>query len=72
MGYTASSCISPTQALIVNQILSEDEKEIEKANYIVKIFEENRANGITGFSDEKYGFIDEPIYKNAKQILKNI
>lgn len=72
MGYTASSCISPTQAQIVNQILSEDEKEIEKAKYIVKIFEENRINGITGFVDEKFGFVDEPIYKNAKQILKNI
>ena len=35
-------------------------------------FEQNKKNGITGFSDERYGFIDEPIYKNAKQILKNI
>lgn len=72
MGYTASSCISPTQVEIVNEIFSNDEKEIEKAQYIIEIFEQNKKNGITGFSDEKYGFIDEPIYKNAKQILKNI
>jgi len=72
MGYTASSCISPTQVEIVNEIFSNDEKEIEKAQYIIEIFEQNKKNGITGFSDERYGFIDEPIYKNAKQILKNI
>jgi len=72
MGYRATSCISPTQVEIANEIFSNDETEIEKAKYIVKIFEENQANGITGFSDETYGFIDEPIYKNAKQILKNI
>ncbi len=71
IGYTASSCISPTQAQIVNQIFSKDEKEIEKAKYIIKVFEENRVKGITGFSDGLYGFIDEPIYKDAKQILKN-
>ena len=71
MGYTATSCISPTQVEIANEMFSNDENEIEKAKYIVKIFEENRANGTTGFSDELYGFIDEPIYKNAKQILKN-
>jgi len=72
MGYTATSCISPTQVEIANKIFQCDEKEIKKAQYIVKIFEENRQNGITGFADETYGFIDEPIYKNAKQILKNI
>jgi citrate lyase subunit beta/citryl-CoA lyase len=72
MGYRATSCISPTQVEIANEIFSSDETEIKKAQYIVKIFEENRQNGITGFADETYGFIDEPIYKNAKQILKNI
>jgi citrate lyase subunit beta/citryl-CoA lyase len=72
MGYTATSCISPTQVDIANKIFVNDENEIEKSKYIVKIFEENQANGITGFSDERCGFIDEPIYKNAKQILKNI
>lgn len=72
MGYTATSCISPSQVEIANEIFQCDAKEIEKSKYIVKIFEENQANGITGFSDERCGFIDEPIYKNAKQILKNI
>jgi len=72
MGYTATSCISPSQVEIANKIFQCDAKEIEKAQYIIEIFEQNKKNGITGFSDEKYGFIDEPIYKNAKQILKNI
>jgi len=34
------------------------------------MFEERRAEGITGFSDERYGFIDEPIYKGALALLK--
>ncbi|MCI0500983.1 MAG: CoA ester lyase, partial [Epsilonproteobacteria bacterium] len=72
MGYTATSCISPTQVEIANEIFRNDDKEIKKAQYIVKIFEENRQNCITGFVDERYGFIDEPIYKDAKQTLKNI
>ncbi len=70
MGYSATSCISPTQVDIANEIFKVDDKEIEKAKYIVKIFEENRFQGITGFVDQLYGFIDEPIYKNAKLILK--
>ncbi len=70
IGYTASSCISPSQVEIVNRVFANDEEELEKAKYIVKIFEENRKNGLTGFIDERFGFIDEPIYKNAKQILK--
>jgi len=71
IGYEATSCISPGQVNIANEIFKKDEDELEKAKYIIKIFEENRDNGITGFSDLKFGFIDEPIYKNAKQILKN-
>lgn len=69
MGFTSKGCISPTQVDIINEIFSIDELEIQKGEYIVEIFEKNMANGITGFADEKYGFIDEPIYKNALSYL---
>ena len=38
--------------------------------YIKNIFEQNLAKGSTGFKDDKYGFIDEPIYRDALLVLK--
>ena len=69
MGYTAKSCISPMQVDIVNEIFNINNKDIIKAKYIKKVFEEQKALGCTGFSDNKYGFIDEPIYKDAILLL---
>lgn len=71
MGFESKSCISPTQVDIVNKIFTIEEKIIEKAKYIKRIFEINKNAGITGFSDEKYGFIDEPIYKDSLLIINN-
>jgi citrate lyase subunit beta/citryl-CoA lyase len=65
IGYDAKGCISPTQAKLVNEFFTDDEQEIKKAKEIVKLFEEQKARGITGFSHSSYGFIDEPIYKDA-------
>ena len=72
MGFEAKACISPVQVDIVNKIFAIDEKELKKAKYIKEIFEKNRQNGITGFSDDRYGFIDEPIYKDAILYLNKI
>jgi citrate lyase subunit beta/citryl-CoA lyase len=72
MGFNCKSCISPTQVKIANDIFNISEDEIFKANYIKDIFEQKKALGVTGFSDEKYGFIDEPIYKNALFILRKL
>ncbi|MEA2049749.1 MAG: aldolase/citrate lyase family protein [Campylobacterota bacterium] len=69
MGFLSKGCTSPSQVDIVNKIFSSDEDQILKAKYIKKVFEENYSKGISGFSDEKYGFIDEPIYKDALLIL---
>jgi citrate lyase subunit beta/citryl-CoA lyase len=69
MGYNHKSCISPNQVKSVSKIFDNSD-EIIRAKYIVKVFEENRDNGITGFSDTKYGYIDEPIYKDAVNTLK--
>ena len=45
-------------------------KEIQRAQVIVKLFEMHKKEGITGFVDDEYGFIDEPIYKGALELLK--
>ena len=70
MGYDAKGCISPKQVSLVNEIFIDKEKEIKRAKIIIKLFEMHRDEGITGFVDEEYGFIDEPIYKGALNILK--
>ncbi len=67
MGYEAKACITPDQVKVVNRIFSWDR---QKALYIKERFEQMSARGVTGFVDEKYGFIDEPIYKDALNILK--
>ena len=70
MGFTAKGCISPAQATLVNEIFKDEEAELRRAEMIVKLFEMNQELGITGFVDEEYGFIDEPIYKGALAVLK--
>jgi len=70
MGFEAKGCLSPRQAQQVQATFSHDHESVERAKYIVKRFEEERTHGVTGFSDERYGFIDEPIYKGALAILK--
>jgi len=63
MGYSAIGSLGPRQSQIAKEIFGfQNEK---KAKYIINKFEEMKKQGITGFMDEKYGFIDEPIYKNA-------
>jgi citrate lyase subunit beta / citryl-CoA lyase len=70
MGYDAKGCVSPKQAELVNNIFVDKEAEIKRAQIIVKLFEMHKEEGITGFSDDEYGFIDEPIYKGALTLLE--
>lgn len=70
MGYDAKGCISPNQVKLVNAMFVDKEAEIKRAKIIVKLFEMHREEGITGFVDEEYGFIDEPIYKGALALLE--
>ena len=69
MGYDAKGCLSPNQVKLVNAMFVDKEAEIKRAKVIVKLFEMHRDEGITGFADEEYGFIDEPIYKGALALL---
>ncbi len=70
MGFGGKQCLGPLQVQEANKIFSVTEEDIKKARYIVEVFEKNSEKGINGFMDEKYGFIDEPIYKDALLILR--
>lgn len=69
MGFTSKGCISPGQVEVANRIFSPNPEEVERAEEIVCCFEAEAANGITGFVHERYGFIDEPIYRGALAVL---
>jgi len=71
MGYDAKGCISPMQVKLVNEKFVNDEALIKRAQTIIKLFEMHRKEGIAGFVDEEYGFIDEPVYKGALALLKS-
>ncbi len=69
MGYEAKGCIAPVQVELIHEIFGHSESEIARAQEIVRLFEEQRAQGVSGFVDERYGFVDEPIYKGALAVL---
>lgn len=69
MGYDSKGCISPIQSTLANNIFTSSEAEIKRAKIIIKLFELKREEGISGFEDEEFGFIDEPIYKGALATL---
>ena len=70
MGYDAKGCISPSQVTLVNEVFVDKEAELLRAKVVIKLFEMYRDEGITGFVDDEYGFIDEPIYKGALALLQ--
>ena len=72
IGLDAKGCITPDQVTLIHEVFGVNEEEIQRCRDIIKLFEENKAKGITGFVDERYGFIDEPIYKGALAVLKNL
>ncbi|WP_295422388.1 aldolase/citrate lyase family protein [Sulfurovum sp.] len=72
MGFESKACMGPKQVEIANEVFSINEYELTRARHIKEVFEANAAKGINGFMDEKYGFIDEPIYRDSLLILNNI
>ena len=70
MGYDAKGCISPEQARLTNAMFVNAEEQLKRAQIIIKLFEMHQDMGITGFVDDEYGFIDEPIYKGALALLE--
>jgi len=61
MGIKGVGCITPAQVDIANKIFSED---LEFAKMIVERFEKEGSFTLDGL------YVDEPIYKNYKQLLK--
>ncbi len=72
MGFTTKACMGPAQVEIANAVFGYTREDIARARQIKATFEENAAKGINGFMDETYGFIDEPIYKDALLVLDAI
>ena len=72
MGFTTKACMGPKQVQVANKIFGMNKYEIERALHIKEAFETHAAQGINGFMDEKYGFIDEPIYRDSLLVLNNI
>jgi citrate lyase subunit beta/citryl-CoA lyase len=71
LGFESKACMGPKQVDVANEIFNLDEYEIVRAKHIKASFERNSAKNINGFMDDKYGFIDEPIYRDALLILNN-
>ncbi|MDM5264371.1 aldolase/citrate lyase family protein [Sulfurovum sp. XTW-4] len=69
MGFETKACMGPKQVQIANEIFHTNRDEIERALHIKEAFETHSAQGINGFMDEKYGFIDEPIYRDSLLVL---
>ena len=69
MGFGSKACMGPKQVAIANEVFGVDSDALARAIYIKKVFECNAAQNINGFMDDKYGFIDEPIYRDALLVL---
>jgi len=70
LGFKSKACMGPAQVAIANQIFAPTTEELTKAKEIKEAFEKSIKENINGFMHEKYGFIDEPIYKDALNTLK--
>ena len=72
LGFRSKACMGPAQVEIANEVFAPKEEEIKKAKEIKEAFEKNSKEGINGFMHPKYGFIDEPIYKDALNMLSMV
>ncbi len=70
LGFRSKACMGPAQVAIANEIFAPTNEEIERAKEIKRAFEASAHNAINGFMHPKYGFIDEPIYRDACNILR--
>ena len=70
MGYESKACMGPKQVEIANKVFHIESDAIARAQHIKAYFEANADKGINGFMDTKYGFIDEPLYRDALLVLQ--
>jgi len=71
MGFTTKACMGPLQVEIANEVFLVNNKAFLRAKHIKRVFEASAKNHENGFMDKKYGFIDEPIYRDALLVLEN-
>ncbi len=71
MGFLAKGCVSPAQADEAMKVFTLKDEHLRRAHAIVERFEKMQKQGVTGFADDEYGFIDEPIYKGALKTLSD-
>ncbi len=69
MGFTTKACMGPLQVKIANEVFGISHDELQHAKEIKEAFETSSAKGENGFMHEHYGFIDEPIYRDALLLL---
>lgn len=69
MGFESKACMGPKQVKIANELFEVNDEAVRRAEHIKKVFEEHAKTGNNGFMDEQYGFIDEPIYRDALLVL---
>ena len=72
IGFESKACMGPKQVSIANDIFKLSDDALLRAKHIKKVFEAHSAKANNGFMDDKYGFIDEPIYRDSLLILNNI
>lgn len=69
LGFQGKLCIHPLQVDVCNQIFSPTQEEIGYAEEVIRAFEEAKAKGLGAVQlDGK--FIDEPIVKKARRIVR--
>lgn len=68
MGFTAKGVITPKQAEMTMKCFAPSKQSIERAKAIKTLFESDDSR--SDFIHETYGFIDEPIYKDALRLLE--
>lgn len=69
MGFESKACMGPKQVKIANELFEVNDEAVRRAEHIKKVFEAHAKTGNNGFMDEQYGFIDEPIYRDALLVL---
>ncbi len=72
MGFSGKACMGPKQVAIANEVFRKSAYEIERAKEIKEFFEKHTKEGENGVMHHKYGFIDEPIYKDALLLLEGV
>ncbi len=72
LGFRSKACMGPAQVKIANRVFAPTKDEINRAKEIKEAFEESSKRDINGFMHKSYGFIDEPIYKDALNTLNSL